>query len=102
MKGTKFYAYLVRDCHGNWDQGVFNEEADEISVCGLQNPQGYALHFDSEAKHLKQWADENGVEAIVEEGWHLFRATFSENEVGLEVTERHGDDLDDLLGQGRR
>ena len=95
MQGVKYIAWLARDCHGNSCQGVVDEEADCVQVCGLQNPQGYGIYFEAELHHLKKWCEENGVELIKEEGWHLFRATFCENEVGLEIIDRHGDKIED-------
>lgn len=59
------------------------EGADTVQVCGLQNPQGYSIYFESELYHLPSWCEENGVELIQEDGNHLFISTFSDQEVGL-------------------
>jgi len=61
MKIT-YFIYVVNDSHGKKDATVANEPSDTIQICGMKDKKGEALYFESDAYHLKNWCDENGLE----------------------------------------
>lgn len=90
MEAASYTAWLVRDCHGNSCTGVVEDIYDNVQTTDMHNPQGYALCFDDDFRNLAAWCDRNGCELITEEGTHLFKDTFTDQDVGL--TEREESD----------
>lgn len=54
--------YVVTDVHGHKDAAVVNEDNDNVMICGMLNPSGDKVYFESEAYHLGTWCDGHGLE----------------------------------------
>lgn len=51
----------VKDSHGNRDALVCNEMSDTVQICGMKNKEGENVYFESDAHHLFEWCDSNGL-----------------------------------------
>lgn len=54
--------YLMKDAHGNITSVTFEDLSDTVQPCGLRNPIGEKVYFESEAYHLVSWCAENDIE----------------------------------------
>lgn len=63
MKETvRIYAFLLIDSHGNRCLIAVDDLETEVMTYLLRDKEDSLLHFESEARHLKNWADMNGLE----------------------------------------
>lgn len=64
MKETlRLYAYLIIDAHGNRCTIAVDNLETIVLVDSIRNKEDTAyLHFESDARHLKNWAEMNGLQ----------------------------------------
>jgi len=53
--------YVVTDDFGRKDAVVAGQECDGVQICGMKNPEGKDVYFESEAYHLQHWCGDNGL-----------------------------------------
>jgi hypothetical protein len=56
---VQFYVYVITDANGRREAVVANDPSDTVMVQAIRR-QRELLTFESEAYHLKKWAEENG------------------------------------------
>lgn len=52
---------LVEDMHGNRYSAVCGDMSDIIQICGMKNPKGESIFFETEAYHIEHWCSDNGI-----------------------------------------
>lgn len=57
----KITIFRFVDSHDNNCEVCYQNPNDTVCVTGLQEPDGTHTHFESEAYHVYDWADANGI-----------------------------------------
>lgn len=53
--------WLFRDSFDNTWYAVVWDSSDVIQICGLCDPQGMGVYFESEAYHAPEWCEEHSI-----------------------------------------
>jgi len=67
---VSFVVYACRDSHGNYDAALCEDPSDTIQICLMKDKNGKGIYFESEAYHLENWCEENGLEYTEKKGFY--------------------------------